>query len=71
MTEQDVKDINGVIQFTNDPEHRYCELELIISDCQIKHKNLKYEIGRKRQNDKQTGEENRERGMVESNKTMS
>ena len=48
MTEQDVKDINGVIQFTNDPEHRYCELELIISDGQIKHKNLKYEIGRKK-----------------------
>lgn len=48
MTEQDVKDINGVIQFTNDPAHRYCELELIISDGEIKHKNLKYEIGRKK-----------------------
>ena len=50
MTEQDVKDINSVIQFTTNPDTRYAELTLIISDGAIKHKNIKYEIGRKKPN---------------------
>lgn len=50
MTEQDVKDINSVIQLTLTPEIGYAELTLIISNGVIKHKNLQYEIGKKKPN---------------------
>ena len=48
MTEQDVKDINSVIQLTLNPDIGYAELTLIISNGVIKHKNLQYEIGKKK-----------------------
>ena len=55
MTEQDLKDINSVIQLTLNPDIGYAELTLIISNGVIKHKNLQYEIGKKKPNTQRDG----------------